>query len=1291
MVPSAAGNGVDYVAQSSTGALISSSSGSFAVSGLTSETDSILGANYYTLQDDSEFFATTTTYTASLPALGWEQFIYLNYPGQSTGYAYIQYWLINFDTDYGGCPAASPPGGTSWFLYSGSCYANGPAALVPLQPATNLGSLVLSGYANFNSNDESYLCINGGSCYGVGITGQVLDLYQHWVDSEFNIFGAGSGSQANLNPGTTLWVDNVLNNNVPATCTANGYTAETNSLNLGSCYPWYSPDSMVFIESNLAITTITTSLSPPTIVSGGSLHDTAALTGETSTAGGTVSYYWYSTQGACGGLGTFAADTVPVTDGVVPNSQTYGPLGAGSYSWQAVYNGDANNSPAVSPCEPLTVSPPPLTIGTTLSSGSIIAGGSVNDKANIAGGLSPTGTITFFWSTTDTCPTAGATQVPIPAEVNGDGTYSSISQIFNSVGLFYWYAVYSGDGNNPAATSACESLDVASSSSVVVQAKLTTAEQGAAQDAFAVSGCDASVASVPGDGSVHLFTADPSCLLTLTAAGSTGSSTATNFPFGVSSPNPSTWGDNGILVSSQSGGSGPALSQSGTQNCLQGQCMLNLSGPVKAGDVLLVFVPGYFGDAGSHATTVIDSLGNSFTEDQGVSWESGSTAISDYSFYSVVTTGGSQDSLNVLFNSLPNRSDPVVMDVTGTNLAVFNGNAASCTSSCTPSISTPSIPLPEGAYFAAAEAYGGLGGNVNAGTGWTQISTYAYYMTAEYTTGTASSTERWMFPGASTSVSFTTCASGTCAEQDYSYYDQLSQAVGLSIVGGGSPSVSLSSVQFGTTTLTPLSTTAATVWIDYGITASVPSAVVGATGEQWAAPTYSWSITSPNTIGNPVSFYHQFACTCSYSVSGGGTPSPPALDGQQLGSASQNPLTATPTTIWVDAGSSWTISPNPLSGSAGTERWQTDGSISGTPAGSSFSESPVYHNQIAFTASYAIKDGGTPTPPTVTSVQFGVAYTPSLTTTATAYWLDRGASWSVPNPLASSSSTQRWQTKGVTSGTVSSATSSTFTFYHQWSAALSFSTSDGSNGYTSSPTLTAYLFGVKQSPMTLTTTPTTTWLDAASWAVSPTTLPGSTTTQRWFATTAKGTIGSPTLDVVFQHQYYVTFLKSPTGSGSTSATGWYNANAPDSVKATPAAGWTFLSWTAPPGITMSNPAAASTTMKVTATGTVTATFIPNTVLSISMTSVSIAPGASAGLTATVKGSPQSVTLSFSSANSGVSAAFAVNPVTDSVSGTTCAVTISVGSGVAAGTYHITITATGADGVKSSVTIAVKVT
>jgi hypothetical protein len=102
--------------------------------------------------------------------------------------------------------------------------------------------------------------------------------------------------------------------------------------------------------------------------------------------------------------------------------------------------------------------PPSLT--TTLSQTSIAAGGSVTDTATLANLNSPTGTITFFFSSTNTCPNAGATQVGAPVTVTGNGAYTSSSHTFNTAGTFYWYAVYSGDANNHALTSACEPLTV---------------------------------------------------------------------------------------------------------------------------------------------------------------------------------------------------------------------------------------------------------------------------------------------------------------------------------------------------------------------------------------------------------------------------------------------------------------------------------------------------------------------------------------------------------------------------------------------------------------------------------------------------------------------------------------------------------------------------------------------------------------------------------------------------------------------------------------------------------------
>ena len=140
-----------------------------------------------------------------------------------------------------------------WHI-QGSCYANSPGAVTPSEAASNLANLILKGYANFgSSNDEDVLCISGGNCYTVAITDQVVNLYQHWKDAEFNVFGYGNGSQANFNSGTSITVLNSLNdqngNLIVPSCVVTGYTGETNNLNLGSCSS-NSNGQIIFTENS---------------------------------------------------------------------------------------------------------------------------------------------------------------------------------------------------------------------------------------------------------------------------------------------------------------------------------------------------------------------------------------------------------------------------------------------------------------------------------------------------------------------------------------------------------------------------------------------------------------------------------------------------------------------------------------------------------------------------------------------------------------------------------------------------------------------------------------------------------------------------------------------------------------------------------------------------------------------------------------------------------------------------------------------------------------------------------
>jgi len=110
---------------------------------------------------------------------------------------------------------------------------------------------------------------------------------------------------------------------------------------------------------------ITTQLVPSTatVAVGTAVHDTAQLSGGTSDAGGTVIYTSYPSLADClaGTNGTQVGQPVTVTAGVVPKSKAIKYQTAGTFYWQAVYSGDANNQGAKSDCgtEAITVAIPP--------------------------------------------------------------------------------------------------------------------------------------------------------------------------------------------------------------------------------------------------------------------------------------------------------------------------------------------------------------------------------------------------------------------------------------------------------------------------------------------------------------------------------------------------------------------------------------------------------------------------------------------------------------------------------------------------------------------------------------------------------------------------------------------------------------------------------------------------------------------------------------------------------------------------------------------------------------------
>jgi hypothetical protein len=198
-------------------------------------------------------------------------------------------------------------------------------------------------------------------------------------------------------------------------------------------------------ESTRAAPTITTTLSHLAITAGQSVKDSATLKGDFQ-AGGSVTYESFS-GGTCSGTPTKVGTAVTVKNGIVPNSASQVFKTVGTYSWKAVYSGDANNKGATSPCERMTILPaatPPTHTTITCTKTSFAVGTRITCTAIVTGGHSPrTGTITWskasgtggvtFSSKTSTL-TSGWCWVTLKATVRGSITIK---------------ATYSGDPHNP--------------------------------------------------------------------------------------------------------------------------------------------------------------------------------------------------------------------------------------------------------------------------------------------------------------------------------------------------------------------------------------------------------------------------------------------------------------------------------------------------------------------------------------------------------------------------------------------------------------------------------------------------------------------------------------------------------------------------------------------------------------------------------------------------------------------------------------------------------------------------
>ena len=245
--------------------------------------------------------------------------------------------------------------------------------------------------------------------------------------------------------------------------TPTGFTLPTTGTATGT-YQWnatYSGDSNnnslrdndnanEQVTVSAASPTITTTPSPNTITAGVTLRDTAFLVGGFNPTG-TITF----TLLFNGGSTPVDTETVSVNGNgsyTTPTGFTPG-TSSGTYQWNAVYKGDTDNNTASEvnePDEQVTASVPVLTLDTTPIPATVTLGTTpvtLNDSADLEGGLDPTGTITFTLF-------QGATLLNTEeVTVNGDGIYTTptgftLPSTGTATGTYQWNATYSGDGTN---------------------------------------------------------------------------------------------------------------------------------------------------------------------------------------------------------------------------------------------------------------------------------------------------------------------------------------------------------------------------------------------------------------------------------------------------------------------------------------------------------------------------------------------------------------------------------------------------------------------------------------------------------------------------------------------------------------------------------------------------------------------------------------------------------------------------------------------------------------------------
>jgi hypothetical protein len=417
----------------------------------------------------------------------------------------------------------------------------------------------------------------------------------------------------------------------------------------------------------------------------------------------------------------------------------------------------------------------------------------------------------------------------------------------------------------------------------------------------------------------------------------------------------------------------------------------------------------------------------------------------------------------------------------------------------------------------------------------------------------SSSTEIWG------SNETTSGVAGSSQTINIVYYHQYLMKLGYAVSGTGAgysaPNVTFE--QFGNTFLV---VPPASVFIDAGSQCLYQNPLLGSNSTMRWENASTASITVSSSTNMSLTYFLQYSFIASFSLSGGTGYTSPSLYGTQFGDAYAPVLSATPTTYWLDSGTSWSVD-NVLSGPENSEHWIITATASGT-VDSPSTLSPAYLHQYDISIYVSIVGSEPANFPQFDFVNNGSAESITLSGSSQTVWADEGTAWSIsPNPLIGSTSSVRWDTEDILSGTLAAASTINPTYYHQYAVTASYSVSG--EGSPRAPMITSKLYG-KTNSFSVASSPTTHWLDdGASWTLTNP-LPDSSTSERWFTnqSSTSGMVSSTTtLSLVFAHQFYVDMESNTVAGGSiTPASDWFNAGQQIQISVVPDSGWQFENW-----------------------------------------------------------------------------------------------------------------------------------